>query len=180
MDGWYDLREQAARHWQDWQDALARWDMTAMDYHSEKGLDCRLESYRAMTCPVEIIKWLDINGGFNIGGKAGTNPQVVYDYLVEHGHNADISYLPTDLDDKIKNSDVRIFLYIGDLASGYVHYVTIKHDPMPPTPDDEFLIYNYSYSPTKPVASRQSIDDFVAVGWRGQAYQPLALITLSK
>ena len=83
-------------------------------------------------CIAEIIHRLDMSGGFIRGGEFGTNPEAMLQLMQNKGHEASISYLPTDLDYAIKQSasGTAILLYIGQAAPGrpaYWHYITVRY-----------------------------------------------------
>ena len=83
-------------------------------------------------CIAEIIHRLDMSGGFTMGGELGTNSEAIYQLLQNMGHEASISYLPSDLDEAIRQSaaGTAILLYIGQAAPGrpaYWHYITIRY-----------------------------------------------------
>ena len=127
--------------------------------------------------PAEIIYALERDGAFNLGGLAGTNPEALATYLRENGRQADISYLPRNLDDSIKKAGATIFLYSG--GGTYIHYVMIKHVAAAGGKPAEFLIYNRGSRDQGPV-STPSVDEWAATGIDGRRYTPLALITIPR
>jgi len=121
--------------------------------------------------PASIIRFLEISGGVNGFGAAGTNPLVLVDYLRNAGYQAEISYLPRNLDSRIQESDVSIFLYSG--GGLYIHYVMIRFS----RETEMFYIYNWRGNASH---ARASVDSWVVenagAGQRG--YWPLAIITI--
>lgn len=92
-------------------------------------------------CIADIIRRLDMSGGFIMGGEFGTNPEAILQLLQNMGHRANISYLPSALDAAIRQSaaGTAILLYIGQTAPGrpaYWHYITIRYV------GDRFELYN--------------------------------------
>jgi len=122
--------------------------------------------------PASIIHFLEISGGVNAFGVAGTNPLVLTDYLRDAGYIAQVSYLPRNLDYQIRESNVSIFLYRGDRF--YIHYVMIRFSGE----TERFYIYNWRGNVSH---VRDSIDSWIAeYNEAGQQnYMPLALITIS-
>ena len=89
----------------------------------------------------EIIHRLDMSGGFIMGGTFGTNPEAINQLLRNKGHDANISYMPTNLDEATRHSSAStaILLYIGQAAPGrpaYWHYITVRYV------DGRFELYN--------------------------------------
>ena len=80
-----------------------------------------------------IIRDMDAMGGFINGGRMGTNPDVLRIFIrreLDFGNSelyTNIDFLPANLNQSIRNSYVSILLYIGDIRTGYVHYVMIRH-----------------------------------------------------
>jgi len=124
---------------------------------------------------VDIIHQLDLSGGLIAGGSLGANPVVIYDLIRQNTHsNTRISWAPptSSLDNQIASTGLAVLLYIGNINTGYVHYVTIRH--MPHLPQDErFWMYNLDYR-DRP-HHFPSINDWVI---SNNNSIPLALITI--
>jgi len=121
--------------------------------------------------PSDIIYELEREGAFNLGGLAGTNPEAMVTYLRDNGKQADISYLPRNLDAAISAAGVTILLYHG--GGMYIHYVMIRHVPE----EKVFLIYNRGSRDQNHI-STTSVDQWASDGIDGTPYRPLALITI--
>ena len=125
-------------------------------------------------CPARIIRFLELQGGVNLLGFGGTNPQVLFDYFRSlDGYDAAISYLPNNIDNRIREACASIFLYHG--GSLYLHYVMIRHC----TVSGQFYIYNWRGFGLHSKASVESwlTDDY---GGREVNLRPLALITINR
>ena len=83
--------------------------------------------------PAEIILYIELNGGFTLGGRLGTNPNIIRDYLNSEGINAQMQYMPRYLDKTIKSSTVSILAYIHGARA---HYVTIQYE------EGKFKVFN--------------------------------------
>jgi hypothetical protein len=128
----------------------------------------------------DIIHRLNIAGGYVLMGKFGTNPYTMLNVIRDMGVNANIQYMTRtpniNLDSAILQSRNRtaILMYYGR-ASGYWHYVTIRHH------GGQFEIYNYgSRNPVEEKAS--SVDAWILQrpqhGTQQTVdYLPLSLIT---
>jgi hypothetical protein len=125
----------------------------------------------------EIIYALERDGGFNLGGLAGTNPEALVSYLRGMGRQADISYLPRNLDTSIETAGASIFLYSGGRT--YIHYVMIRHVPATGSNPAEFLIYNRGSRDQGPI-STPSVEQWAATGIDDRSYTSLALITIPR
>jgi len=96
--------------------------------------------------PADIIKFLELNGGVLLGGQAGTNPEVLAEYMRNLGYIVpDINYLPRNINTRIQAADATIFLYYWGwedigwvIPAPMLHYAMIWYDR-----DAEiFWIYN--------------------------------------
>jgi hypothetical protein len=118
--------------------------------------------------PASIIRYLDYRGGMNLGGIAGTNPEVLTNYLRRAGFRAEINYLPENLDRETRAADVSILLY-GRVRGGFfVHYVMIKQEA------GRFYVYNEFGNDTS-TRVYNSIDALIAE----REYRIIALITVT-
>jgi len=126
------------------------------------------------TNPSRIIFDLESMGGFNLGGRAGTNPETMVHYLQRiAGRHTTVNYLPENLDAQIRSSRVSILLYIGNLADGYVHYVMVRYT------GGGFLVYNLFYDGDRHL-DVNSINRWVSQGIpEHRTITPLALITIT-
>lgn len=117
--------------------------------------------------PAGIIRGIDMSGGFNIGGSLGTNPEAVLDSLRMHSNRStNIQYLPITLSSSIRNSSASVLLYVGDIWTGYVHYVMVRHD------GNGYHIYNYAYRGTSATRT-SSIYSWIGIN------PAIALITIN-
>jgi hypothetical protein len=116
--------------------------------------------------PADIIRFVGRAGGFNVAGLAGSNPEVLADYLRRKGHNVKMSYLPQDLDEAIRSAGTAILLYSG--GGSYIHYVMVRYA------NEMFYIYNYFWNSTE-IETAYSMDEWVS---RDESrYSPITLIT---
>lgn len=117
--------------------------------------------------PASIIRYLDYRHGMNLGGLAGTNPEVLTNYLRRAGHQAEITYAPTEIDAYIKEATVAILLY-GRVRGGFfVHYVMVRYE------SGRFHVYNEFGNDTAPRVYN-SIDRLVQT----RGYRTVALIVI--
>jgi hypothetical protein len=117
--------------------------------------------------PASVIRFLDYNGGINLNGLAGTNPEVLTQYIRRAGYAPRIQYLPAALDEGIRDAGVSILLY-GRMRGGFfVHYAMIRYD------GERFHVYNEFGSDTRPRVY-DSIDALVTE----RGYRTVALITV--
>lgn len=141
----------------------------------------QLNGQRNAPNPADIIYALERDGAFNLGGLAGTNPEALVTYLREVGRQADISYLPGNLDEPIKAAGASILLYSG--GGMYIHYVMVRFVPGESSStrntEPHFLIYNRGSHDQEPVVAT-SVDQWASVGIDGRSYRSLALITINK
>ena len=115
-----------------------------------------------------IIRALELTGGLNVGGLAGTNPFAMVDYLNMY-FSTDITVAIGNLDGMIQRSGASILLYHG--GGAYIHYVMVVYV------GDEFWIYNWdprdnSYHVERRISEWLTADD--------RNYVPIALINISR
>jgi len=114
-----------------------------------------------------IIRFLDENNGINLNGLAGTHPEVITDYLQHAGHPALLTYEPTEIDTRVRESTVSILLYGQLRGNTFVHYVMIRYEA------EQFWIYNEFGNDTQPRVY-DSLDAWVVQG----GYRVVAVITI--
>jgi hypothetical protein len=117
--------------------------------------------------PASIIRFLEYRNGLNLGGLAGTNPEVLTDYIRRAGLRAEITYLPTNFDEAIQAADAAILLY-GRVRGGFfVHYAMVHYET------GRFFVYNEFGNDTRPRAYG-SVDALIIE----RQYKTIALITI--
>ncbi|MCL2364609.1 MAG: hypothetical protein FWC71_08105 [Defluviitaleaceae bacterium] len=126
------------------------------------------EQQTAAPCIAYIIRYLDYNGGINLGGLAGTHPEVLTAYLQRSGHNAELILAPTGLDTHVRDAVVTILLYGQVRGGAFVHYVKIRYDA------GRFWVYNEFGNDTHPRVY-DSLDAWVAE----RRYRVVALVTIT-
>jgi hypothetical protein len=126
-----------------------------------------LGAENSRTNPARVIRFLDYNGGIQLSGLAGTNPEVLTRFIRREGYDATVHYLPEDMDDKIRASGVSILLY-GRVRGGFfVHYTMIRHEA------GYFYVYNEFGNDTRPRVYG-SVDSLIV----SREYRAVALITI--
>jgi len=118
------------------------------------------------SCIASIIRYLDYNGGINLGGIAGTHPEVLTAYIQRAGHDAELTLAPTGLDARVRDATISILLYGQVRGGAFVHYVMIRYDA------NRFWVYNEFGNDTRPRVY-DSLDAWVAE----RGYRVVALIT---
>jgi len=113
--------------------------------------------------PASTIRYLDYRGGMNLGGLAGTNPDILLSYLRRAGYQTEMFTNPVNLDAHIQEAAVSILLY-GRVRGGFfIHYVMIRHE------GGQFYIYNEFGGDTH-ARGYDSIDEWMLTrGYRGVA-----------
>ena len=100
--------------------------------------------------PADIIRAIEssgmLMGGAMLGGKLGTNPNAIRDYLNSLGFDASQN-APNNLDKTLTDGNIGILMYSHpDFFNDGAHYVTIEKD------GDQYKIYNDSKA-SEPVTS---------------------------
>ncbi|MCL1988355.1 MAG: hypothetical protein FWG64_10365 [Firmicutes bacterium] len=101
----------------------------------------------------DIIRKLEYMVGFNIGGLLGTNPVVIRDFLRTEKINANIQFLPKNIDFQIKKANVAILLFWDKKTR--VHYV------MAHFVNEYFWIYNLTGFDKKIHKDKTSIEEWL-------------------
>ena len=150
--------------------------ITEADNSDYEAINAERNAQRAAIaeCPAQIIRFLELQGGVNLLGFGGTNPQVLFDYFRSlDGYEASISYLPNNIDNRIREAGVSIFLYHG--GGLYLHYVMIRYCIV----SEQFYIYNWGRN----LYSTASIESWLTAEsntpGEHRNYRPLALITVN-
>jgi uncharacterized protein YukE len=74
--------------------------------------------------PADIIKYFDSRGGALVDGAFGVNPLAIKMYLNSQGIKANLYNLPSNVDERIKDSKVSILMYVHESGG---HYIAIEY-----------------------------------------------------